>query len=251
MKHNVTLEVCCGDIESAKVARKAGVTRIELCAALEVGGLTPSPGLVEQAAALGFPSLNVLVRPRRGDFVYTEDELNVIMRDIEYIKGVAGVTGIVFGALNANGSADIQTLRAVRRACPGHDFTFHRAFDFCASPIEELNMLAGEGCTTVLTSGQKPTAIEGSKLIRKLVEVADGRIGIMAGSGVNSSNVRNLVEETGVSLVHASARVSLDSFMRYRNNDLTLGDDDEWKISRSSIDEIQHLQANLRDYEQN
>ena len=220
MNQEVTLEVCCGDLTSVAAARAGGATRIELCTALEVGGLTPSAALVRKAA----DSVNVLIRPRRGDFVYTEAEAGIVIDDARRALD-AGATGIVFGALFPDGSVDIPLLRKVRTACAGADFTFHRAFDFCRNPEEAIPVLIDEGCTTLLTSGCRPTAMEGIDLITRLVELAGRRMNIMAGSGVNAANVIELADRAGVDLVHASARRRRDSAMKFRNPALTLGGD--------------------------
>lgn len=250
MRKKITLEVCCGDIASVIRAREGGARRIELCSALEVGGLTPSASLIRTASSLGVESVNVLVRPRRGDFLYSDAEKQLQLDDAACAADM-GATGIVCGALLDDGSIDVDFLRKIRRACGGLDFTFHRAFDFCKDPFDALEALIGEGCTTLLTSGQKPTAMEGCDLIARLVEKAAGRIDIMAGSGVNASNVRQLVDRTAADLVHASARECSGSLMRYRNPDLSLGNDDEWEIYVTSSDEIRNIINQLGRYEQN
>ncbi len=245
MNQEVTLEVCCGDLTSVAAARAGGATRIELCTALEVGGLTPSAALVRKAADMGFRSVNVLIRPRRGDFVYTEAEAGIVIDDARRALD-AGATGIVFGALFPDGSVDIPLLRKVRTACAGADFTFHRAFDFCRNPEEAIPVLIDEGCTTLLTSGCRPTAMEGIDLITRLVELAGRRMNIMAGSGVNAANVIELADRAGVDLVHASARRRRDSAMKFRNPALTLGGDDEWTIYETSADEVRRIIEELR-----
>lgn len=245
MNRKVTLEVCCGDVASVMAARAGGATRIELCSALEVGGLTPSVALIRRAAAAGFASMNVLIRPRRGDFVYSGAETEIVIDDVRRAVD-AGASGIVFGALLPDGSVDVRLLERVRSACPDSDFTFHRAFDFCRNPEHALYAIIDAGCTTLLTSGCRATAMEGRDLIARLVGLADGGIDIMAGSGVNADNVRELVDCTGVNLVHASARRSRRSEMTYRNPELTLGDDDEWTLSETSPLEVRRIIENLK-----
>ena len=199
------LEVCCGSLASVEAAVKGGAERIELCAALPLDGLTPSVGLL-QFVRQRYPGLkiHVLIRPREGDFVYTPAELRTMAMDIEAVLPWAD--GIVSGALTAEGDVDLMATEALVRQAKGKPFTFHRAFDRCREPIVALEQLAALGCSRILTSGQATTAEQGIALLRRLNDLADGRIIIMPGGGVNAENARLILDQTGCRVIHGSAR---------------------------------------------
>lgn len=226
----VTLEVCCGDINSVIAARAGGAGRIELCSALSEGGLTPSNALIREAVSNGFEEVNVLVRPRSGDFHYNALEVGIM--EAEIIDAVyAGATGIVIGALTPDGEVDMSTMRRLidvaRTAGEGFgrkiNITFHRAFDVAADPFRALEDVIELGCDTLLTSGMADVVTNNLPLIRRLVSVADGRITIMAGSGINISNVLHVIEATGVTAVHASVRAESHSWMKFRRENVRIG----------------------------
>lgn len=198
------LEVCCGDIESVRAAKEGGAQRVELCRALELDGLTPSEAMMEEAIGMGIP-VQVLVRPREGDFVYDKDEVEGMSRDIRLAKRL-GANGVVIGALKPDGSIDEDIIRYLVGEAEGMSVTFHRAFDVCARPEEALEQIISLGCHRLLTSGQAPTAEQGIPLLRRLVEQAAGRISIMPGAGVNVDNARRILSETGASEIHGSLR---------------------------------------------
>jgi copper homeostasis protein len=201
------------------VAQQAGADRIELCASPAEGGVTPSPGTVRMAREQLRIDLYPIIRPRGGDFLYSDEEFRVMLRDIEYCKQV-GCDGVVFGMLNADGTVDQgRCARLVEAAYP-LGVTFHRAFDWAANPFESLETIIQLGCERILTSGQRPTAEEGVELIDQLVRQADDRIGIMPGSGVRSGNIVSLVEKTGASEFHTSARVLMCSATGYVNGQM-------------------------------
>jgi copper homeostasis protein len=182
-----TLEICAGSVESAIAARDGGAQRIELCAALEVGGVTPSAGLIAQARKVEGLTLNVIIRPRGGDFLYNDYEAACMEQDIHTCKQL-GVDGVVIGALTTEGDIDTVTCKRLIAVADGMSVTFHRAFDMCRDPRKALEELIAMGCNRVLTSGQAATALAGAPLLKELVEQAAGRIVIMPGCGVNSSN---------------------------------------------------------------
>ena len=200
------LEICCGDIESVANASRGGADRIELCSALELGGLTPSIGLVGQAVELmeGKP-VHVLIRPRGGDFVYTHREAKVMTADMEAAIE-AGATGIVFGALDSQGSIDLTLCGMVRERFPDVTFTFHRAFDLTPYPEKALREIIAMGYDYLLTSGQSSDALHGAERIARLVEQSKGRIRVMAGAGVTPDNIKMILRKTGVADIHASAK---------------------------------------------
>ncbi len=198
------LEVCCGDIESVRAAKEGGAQRVELCRALELDGLTPSEAMMEEAIGMGIP-VQVLVRPREGDFVYDKDEVECMLSDIRHARRL-GAKGVVIGALKADGSIDEETVRLLVEEAEGLSVTFHRAFDVCACPEEALEQITSLGCHRLLTSGQAPTAEQGIPLLKRLVEQAAGRIIIMPGAGVNVDNARRILAETGTYEIHGSLR---------------------------------------------
>ncbi len=196
-------EVCCASLEAVHHAAATGKQRVELCAALEVGGVTPSVGFVAQALRVGIP-VNVLVRLRSGNFVYDELEVEAMCADIRQFAAM-GVNGVVVGALTPSGDVDLRAMRRMIEAADGRvQITFHRAFDECRSACESLEQLISLGCHRVLTSGQAPTAPEGATLLRQLVEQAGDRIVVLAGSGVTPQNCEKLALDTGVSEMHGS-----------------------------------------------
>ena len=198
------LEVCCADLQSVRAAKEGGAHRIELCQALEVDGLTPSEAMMEAAIGMGIP-VQVLIRPRKGDFVYSEDEVQSMLKDIRLARQL-GANGVVIGALKPDGNIDEGTVRRLVQEAEGLSITFHRAFDVCAKPLEALEQIISLGCHRLLTSGQAPTAEQGIPLLRKLVEQAAGRIIIMPGAGVNPQNAHRILSETGAHEIHGSLR---------------------------------------------
>ena len=204
MKYELKLEVCCGDMQSVLAAKAGGANRIELCRALDVDGLTPSKEMMEEAIGLGIP-VQVLIRPREGNFVYNEAEVESMIRDIRLAKRL-GANGVVIGALKPDGSIDEETIRYLVEAAKGLSITFHRAFDVCSQPLEALEQIIALGCHRLLTSGQAATAEQGIPLIKQLVELAGERLSIMPGSGVNPENACKILSETGAKEIHASLR---------------------------------------------
>ena len=182
------LECCCTSAQEVIFAQKHGASRIELCEKLELGGVTPSAGLLDMALSLADIPVNVLIRPRGGDFVYSEDEIRVMLRDIE-ICAAKGAAGVVVGALDSRGEVDMPTMRRLigKARELGLSVTFHRAFDVCADPLEAFDRVVELGCDRLLTSGHEENAIKGRKLIEDLA--ARKQLIVMAGCGVRPSNV--------------------------------------------------------------
>ena len=199
------IEICCGSIQSAANAKAGGAVRIELCQGLIEGGTTPSPATIDHAVRELGLQVFVLVRPRSGDFCYNELEIKSMEKDVEYCKK-AGVAGIVVGFLHPDGTIDTElTKRFVKLAAP-LPVTFHRAFDRCTEPLKALEQIIDCGCARILTSGCKPTAMEGAGLLRQLVQQANGRIKILAGSGVTPENAAELRRLTNVPEIHGSCK---------------------------------------------
>jgi copper homeostasis protein len=200
---NMKLEICANSYQSAKNACNAGAHRIELCQELSVGGITPSYGLLKKVIAeLDIPVF-VLIRPRGGDFVYSDNEFQVMKTDIQLCKDL-GCKGIVSGVLNLDKTIDIKRTKELIELSKPLEFTFHRAFDEVRNPKEALLQLIELGTDRVLTSGQKTTAEEGLELLIELNVLAENRITIVAGGGVSAENVM-LFKEAGLTEVHASA----------------------------------------------
>lgn len=201
------IEICCGSIQSAANAKAGGAVRIELCQGLVEGGTTPSPATIDYAVKELGLQVFVLVRPRGGDFCYNELEIKTMEEDVAFCKK-AGAAGIVVGFLHPDGSIDtVLTRRFVELSAP-LPVTFHRAFDECANPMNALEQIIDCGCARILTSGCKPTAMEGAEMLQKLVKQADGRIKILAGSGVTPENAAALREKTGVEEIHGSCKIT-------------------------------------------
>ena len=215
------IEVCVDSMESAREAVRGGADRLELCANLIIGGTTPSPALIRSTAKLGVP-VNVLIRPRFGDFLFTQDEKQEQLEQIAQL-GALGASGAVVGALRADGTLDAEFLSACRAAAKGLTLTLHRAFDVCADAQEALEQAAALGVDTILTSGQCATALEGAALLARLVRQAEGRLTVMPGSGVNAGNIAQLYARTGARAFHLSAKRTVSSGMAFRRAGVPMG----------------------------
>lgn len=199
------IEICCGSIQSAANAKAGGAVRVELCQGLVEGGTTPSPATIQYAVRELGLQVFVLVRPRGGDFCYNELEIRAMEEDVRFCKE-AGAAGIVVGFLHPDGTVDTTLTRRFVELSAPLPVTFHRAFDECADPLKALEEIIGCGCARVLTSGCQPTAVEGAEMLQQLVKQADGRITILAGSGITPENAAALREKTGVSEIHGSCK---------------------------------------------
>jgi copper homeostasis protein len=204
------LEICLDDVGCAAIAEQSGADRIELCANLGQGGTTPDFGIVSSVlGTVTAVDVQVLVRSRPGDFVYTRAEVDAMVTDIVAIGALAppaGVTvGFVIGALTGDGCVDVPAMTRLRRACGSAPATFHKAFDEAANLKESLEVIIDLGMTRVLTSGGQPTALAGVGALADLVEQATGRISILAGGGIRAHNVVEIVRRTGVTEVHLRA----------------------------------------------
>jgi len=219
MPDNPILEVCCGSLQSAVNAVAGGAERIELCSALEVDGLTPSMEVLRELRQR-FPSLriHVLIRPREGDFVYSEAEVARMEREIHEAV-VAGATAIVSGALTADSEVDMPAMKRLVEAADGLPFTFHRAFDVVKDQQVALETLKSLGIQRVLTSGGAATAEAGIPVLRRLVEQSKGEIIILPGGGVNNRNACRILTETGATEIHGSCSEVLPNGERLTNAD--------------------------------
>ena len=198
------LESCCTDVEQIRRAQEAGARRIELCENLAVGGVTPSAELLKAAISVAKVPVNVLVRPRGGDFVFSAAEADTMLRDIELCRE-AGAAAVVIGALDSRGDVDMPLMRRLCDAASGLSVTFHRAFDVCADPLSAFEDVLALGCDRLLTSGHESDAFKGRFFIAELVERAAGRIIVMPGCGVRRSNIARIAADTGAVEFHASS----------------------------------------------
>ncbi len=215
------LEICAADIDSVYAAAKGGADRVELCCDLAEGGLTPSAGLLRQALNVPDIKINVLIRPRPGDFVYSEKEIKVMIDDINFARQ-SGANGIVIGALTPEGDIDIACCERLIAAANPLSVTFHRAFDQCRNPVEALTQIISLGCSRLLTSGQAATAAEGCAMLSTLIKQSDNRITILAGSGVSPQNAEYIIHNSGVTELHASARAQI-STTSPRHSNVSMG----------------------------
>ena len=197
------LEVCVEELGGVEAAAAGGADRIELCSALALGGLTPSPTFVSKALESGL-TVHAMVRPRSGDFVYSADEIRLMVAEIRMLEAV-GVHGVVVGATRIDGSPDGDSLDRLRDAAAGIQIVLHRAIDLAPDPIEAVELACSLGYDHVLSSGGAVAATDGAATLALMVAAAGGRLSVMAGSGVTPDNVERLVRQTGVTAVHASA----------------------------------------------
>jgi copper homeostasis protein len=236
-------EICVDSIDGALAAQAAGAQRIELCANLVEGGTTPSLGMVQLARESITINVNVIVRPRGGDFVYSDLVLEVMRRDILAIKA-AGANGVVIGLLRPDGSVDVEKTRMLVEAARPMTVTFHRAIDLCRNPAEALEAICGLGIERVLTSGAQNSALDGIDCIAALVCQASGRAIVMAGGGVNEDNIATIIAKTGVTEVHFAARRVIESPMKFRNPGVFMGktyQPDEYARKETDVERIRDV----------
>lgn len=210
---DMEIEICTNSFRSAKIAAQSGIDRIELCQSLEVGGITPSAGDIQLSVGLKKEfdfKVCVLIRARGGDFCYSKEEYDVMAQDILFCKE-NGVDDIVIGGLTENGNIDFKNMEKLIGVANGMGLVFHRAFDLVEQPFEVLEEIIDLGFKRILTSGTKRTAFEGKSILQKLVKQAAGRIAIMPGSGINQSNVKEILEFTGAKDIHFSAKELIES----------------------------------------
>ena len=214
---NIKFEICCGSLQSALNAQDAGANRVELCSALNLGGITPSYGFIELARKRLKTDINVLIRPRHGDFLYDSDEIAVMIKDIISCAQM-GVNGVVIGALDPFGNIDMDACRAMVAVAKHHGLsvTFHRAIDRSCNILAALEDVISLGADRILSSGGKPTAYEGMETLAKMNAAAAGRIIVMPGSGVNAGNIKEILTVTGAGEIHFSGSESFESQMVYR-----------------------------------
>ena len=240
-------ELCAYSVEACRKAARLGIDRVELCASPAEGGTTPSLAAIEQASTIKGIDVSVMIRPRGGDFLYTDEEFQIMLRDIEHARQ-AGATGVVFGILTADGKVDIERTRQLVEAAKGMETTFHRAVDMTEDYIAAIEAVISAGCKRILTSGGYDKAIEGKENIARAVEISRGRIEIMAGSGVMAANAKELAD-LGVDALHFSAKTMVAGGMKYRNPRISMGGTaavDEFAIRTVDTNEVNEILKLLR-----
>jgi copper homeostasis protein len=237
------LEICSFNLESALIAQDAGAHRVELCADPAGGGTTPSLGVIKTAREKLHIQLYPIIRPRGGDFLFSDEEFEIMLNDVSLCKQL-GCDGVVIGMLNADGAIDKKKCSKLVELAYPLGVTFHRAFDCSANPFEALEDIISIGCERILTSGQKPTAIEGAALLNELVRQADNRIIIMPGSGVRANNIIELKEKTNAEEFHTSARIPAKTQMQFINENMNQ-DSSRTIADKNEIEQIVQLLAHL------
>ncbi len=219
-------EICANSVDSCIAAQEGGADRVELCAGIPEGGTTPSYGMIRIARESIDIGLNVIIRPRGGDFLYSDNELSQMRHDIKIAKEL-GADGLVFGCLTPEGNVDMAAMSMLMKEAGDTPVTFHRAFDHTSDPFRAMEDIISLGCVRILTSGCRPTAYEGARNIAELIRRASGRIIIMPGCGIREENIRETAEITGAHEFHFSAREPLRSGMKFRNPLVVMGAEDD------------------------
>ncbi|XP_056148106.1 copper homeostasis protein cutC homolog isoform X2 [Lampris incognitus] len=248
MAEGFFMEVCVDSVESAVNAEQGGACRLELCCSLSEGGLTPSIGLLQVVKQRVKIPVYAMIRPRGGDFLYSEQEADVMKRDVAAMKS-HGADGLVLGALTEDGRVDTELCTTLLAAAHPLPVTFHRAFDMVQDPAAALETLVSLGIRRLLTSGCDNSALEGLPLIKCLVEQAKGRITIMPGGGITERNLQRILEGSGAHEFHCSARSGRDSAMKFRNNRVTMGatfSAPEYNLKVADVLKVQTLNAIAR-----
>ena len=237
------LEICANSFQSALNAQIAGADRIELCSELALGGITPSHGLIEKVVSELDIEVYVLIRPRSGNFTFTDEEFDVLKRDIEFCKQI-GCHGIVSGVLRNDYTIDIERTKQLIELSSPLDFTFHRAFDLIPNAVEGLQYLMDIGVPRILSSGQQPTAEQGLTLLKKLLQLSESKISIMPGAGIHAANVR-VFKEAGFTEIHCSAssvikndytpKLSMSSSQAFDESNYTVSDIEKIRNIRAAI----------------
>lgn len=246
MKEHI-LEICVDSVESALAAERGGADRLELCQNLVIGGTTPGPKLLEAVKGQIHIPIHVLIRPRFGDFCYTEYEMEQMKEEVQMFHEL-GADGIVIGILSPNGSLNCSGMEKLIGEKGDMSVTLHRAFDVCKDPIQTLREAEKLGVRTILTSGQQDTCQKGVELLKRLQREGGDKICIMAGGGVTPENIEELYCKTKIKVYHMSAKIEMESTMTYRNPDVHMGmaDVNEYSIFRTSQEKVRQAAEVLR-----
>jgi copper homeostasis protein len=222
MKNPITLEICLESVDSVIAAERGGAQRVELCANLLEGGTTPSAGAIRAARERSSIAINVMVRPRGGDFLYTDTEFDSMQHDIRAAKEL-GADAIVLGLLRANGTVDVERTRQLVELAAPLPVTFHRAIDVSRDLLAALEDVISTGAARVLTSGGQPSVVEGAVMVAKMIVAAKDRIIVMPGCGIRPENVVSILETTGAREVHIALEEELQSGMEFRKAEIPMG----------------------------
>ena len=242
---NYILEVCVDSVESAIQAQQGGANRLELCANLLIGGTTPSIHLYNEVRKHTTLPIRALIRPRFGDFLYTNYEFEIMKNEVMMYRK-AEIDGVVIGCLQADGMLDMNRMADLITIANGMKITVNRAFDMLKNPVEALEKMKQLGVDTVLTSGQKQCCLDGTLLIEQLIEQSEKKINIMIGAGVNASVIEQMLIRTNATQFHMSGKIALDSLMVYRKEGISMGlpSFSEYQIlqtSRQNIEDAKNI----------
>jgi copper homeostasis protein len=242
------IEICVEGIDGAVAAAEAGADRIELCASLIEGGITPSLATIRHACETLEMPVHVIIRPRGGDFLYSPRELETMADDIRSCQQ-SGAAGVVFGCLKPDGTIDEDTMAALVVAAGEMSVTCHRAFDMTRNAEEAIEALVRCGVDRVLTSGQRDTAVEGLPILKRTVAAARGRIKVMACGALDETNIARVLAESGADELHFAAPMDTDSPMAYRNPNVGMGGtnlDREYRLTLTDRDAVRRTIAAAR-----
>ncbi len=249
---NIKVEVCAASVQSALNAQEAGAHRIELCNGLELGGITPSPAVIQASRELLNIDIFVLIRPRAGDFCYTDLEFEVIKKDILFCKNLPAsssgkkIDGVVVGVLLKDGNIDVERTKTLVDLAAPMKVTFHRAFDRAIDPFLSLEKVIETSAHKILTSGQFANAYDGRFLLQQLVEKANGRISIMPGAGVNAQNITAIAQTTLATEFHLSGKNRIQSSMTFENPNFGKKENDYSETDvekiKATVKAVNHLQ---------
>ncbi|MCD7818381.1 MAG: copper homeostasis protein CutC [Lachnospiraceae bacterium] len=248
---NFILEVCADSVESVFAAQSGGATRIELCQNLVIGGTTPSACMFREIRKHSDIRIHALIRPRYGDFCYSDYEFSVMKEEIRMFREL-GAEGVVFGVLLPDGSLDMERMRELKEEAGELSVTLHRAFDVCADPFLVMEQAIELGIDTILTSGQSDVCTAGIPLLRELQKRSRGRICIEAGTGIDADSVRELYPQTGIMAYHMSGKMVLNSKMKYRKEGVHMGAPcmSEYELIRTDVEKVREVRDLLEKTEE-
>ncbi len=240
------IEACIGTLQSGIEAEKGGANRVELCDNLAEGGTTPSAALIQMTKEKLHIPAAVMIRPRHGDFLYSDLEFEIMKKDIEFCKSV-GVEAVVFGLLTPEGNIDCERTKKLVETAGNMQVCFHRALDLSNDYLKAIEQIIDCGCHRILTSGGANKAVEGFENIRKAQELYGNKIEIMVGSGINAENV-SMFHNIGIRNFHLSGKIQIDSLMTYRKEGVSMGAisaDEEYKITQTDYRKIAEVKKVL------
>lgn len=219
---NYVLEVCVDSVTSALAASRGGAGRLELCSNLVIGGTTPSISLLREIQKYTDIPVHVLIRPRFGDFCYNEYEFSIMCEEVKRFLA-EGAQGVVLGLLRPDGTINEGQMKAIMAEAKGMSVTLHRAFDVCRDPYQALEAAKDLGVNSILTSGQKDTCVAGKELLKELVELSNGELEILVGSGVDAGVIKEIYPLIKAKAYHMSGKITIDSQMNYRKAGVNMG----------------------------